>query len=148
MPRDVIQLLTATEAALTQQTVELAEARSRQLVSVISKAATGTGTIDALFSLGVRYRLVVVRCHFAGASGSAAMVLSLDSVLGAAYDARLFVVTRAGTDYDINLRIPAEESQDPSPWTFQVGDQLRVQWTNPDVGNITWGLQVGLAIAS
>lgn len=148
MPRDVIQLLAATEAALTHQTVELAEVRSRQLVSVAAKAASGTGHIDAVFALGVRFRLVFVRCHFAGPAGSAPMLLSLDAALGEAYDARLFVVTRAGTNYDVNLRIPAEESQDPSPWTFQVGDQVRIQWTNPDSGNITWGLQVGLAIAS
>lgn len=48
----------------------------------------------------------------------------------------------------MNLRIPAEESVDPSPWTFQVGDTVRVRWTNPDSGNITWGLEVGLALAS
>lgn len=148
MAREVTQLLSTTEALLTQQSVELAEARSRQLVSVVAKEADGTGDIDSLFSLGVRYRLVYVRCHFAGTSGSAPLVLWLDAAAGAEYDARLFVVTRAGTGYDVNLRIPADESQDPSPWTFQPGDQVRIQWTNPDPANISWGLQVGMAIAS
>lgn len=148
MAVEISRLLTVSEAALSRQTTELAETRARQLISVTTKTATGTGSIDALFSLGVRYRLVFVRCHFAGTLGSAPMTLSLDAAAGSAYDARLFVITRAGLNLDVNLRIPVEESQDPSPWTFQSGDQLRVQWTNPDPGNITWGLQVGLAVAS
>jgi len=76
------------------------------------------------------------------------MTITLDATVGASYDATLFTVTRAGVSRDVNLRIPAEESADPSPWTFQPGDAVRIQWTNPDPGNITWGLQVGLAIAS
>jgi len=148
MAREVAKLLTTTEALLTQQSAELAEARARQLVSVTAKTAGGSGHIDFLFSLGVRYRLVYVRCHYAGTVGSGPLTISLDAAAGAEYDARLFVVTRAGTGYDINLRVPADESQDPSPWTFQAGDQIRIQWTNSDPGNINWGLQVGMAIAS
>lgn len=148
MPREVSQIVTSAESAISQQTIELAELRSRQLISVLAKAATGSGHMDAALGLGVRFRLVFVRCHFSGTVGSAPMTIALDAAAGAAYDARLFVVTRAGVNYDVNLRIPAEESQDPAPWTLQAGDQVRVQWTNPDSGNITWGLQVGLAVAS
>ena len=148
MAGDISRLLSVTDAALTQQTAELAEVRAQQLISVTTKTATASANMDALLSLGVRYRLVFVRCHFSGTVGSAPMTISLDAGAGATYDARLFVVTRAGVDYDVNLRIPHEESEDPSPWTFQPGDQVRVQWTNPDPGNIAWGLQVGLAIAS
>lgn len=148
MASEISRLLTVTDAALTQQTAELAEVRARQLIAVTTRSATASANMDSLFGLGVRYRLVFVRCHFVGTAGGAPMTLSLDAVAGAAYDARLFVITRAGVNYDVNLRIPSEESQDPSPWTFQAGDQLRVQWTSPDPGNIAWGLQVGLAVAS
>ena len=148
MAREVIELLTATEALLTQQAVELSETRAQQLVSVVARTAGGTGHLDSLFSLAVRYRLVYLRCHYNGTFGSGPMTISLDAAAGADYDARLFVVTRAGTGYDVNLRIPAEESRDPSPWTFEAGDQIRIQWTNPDPANITWGLQVGMAVAS
>ena len=76
------------------------------------------------------------------------MTISVESASGTAYDTRLYTVTRAGTNRDVNLRISNEELEEPSPWTFQSGDNVRVQWTNPDSPNITWGLEVGLAIAT
>ena len=127
---------------------EMDTVRSRQLLSVVSKSTTGTADINATFSLDVRFRLVFLRSHFTGTTGTAPMILSLDSILGVAYDAELFTLTRAGINRDVHFRISSQESLDPSPWTFQVGDALRVQWTNPDSGNITWGLEVGLAVAS
>ncbi|MDO8632060.1 MAG: hypothetical protein Q7R41_16375 [Phycisphaerales bacterium] len=148
MPRDTDIVIGAAEAVLAEQNTELRATRARQLLAVGAKAATGNGNIDAAFFLDVRFRLVFIRCHFAGTAGTAAIVLSLDSMQGSAYDAKLFTITRAGVGNDVNFRIPADESLDPSPWTFQVGDAVRIQWTNPDSGNITWGLEVGLAMAS
>jgi hypothetical protein len=46
------------------------------------------------------------------------------------------------------LRLGGEEAFDPSAWTFQAGDKVWIKWTNPDSGNMTWGLEVGLALAS
>ena len=65
-----------------------------------------------------------------------------------AYDTRLFTVSLAGIDKDVNLRIAVDEMTEPSAWTFQAGDKLRAAWVNPDTGNMTWGLEVGLALAS
>ncbi len=147
MPRDST-IVGAAEAVLAEQNSELNATRARQLLAVGAKAATGTGHIDATFSLDVRFRLVFVRCHFTGATGLMPLALSLDSNRGSAHDAVLFTVTKAGVGRDVNLRIGSEESLDPSSWTFQPGDAVRVQWTNPSVGSVTWGLEVGLAMAS
>jgi len=59
-----------------------------------------------------------------------------------------FTITQAGVNNDVNLRLGGEEAFDPSAWTFQVGDKVWIKWTNPDSGNMTWGLEVGLALAS
>lgn len=147
MASDLRILQTAQEVIETQNR-EMELVRSRQLITVTSKSITGSADINATFLLDVRYRLVFVRCHFTGTTGTAPMTISLDSVLGSAYDTLLFTLTRVGFNRDAHFRIPASESIDPSPWTFQAGDVVRIQWTNPDSGNITWGLEVGLAIAS
>lgn len=143
-----LRILQATQEVIDTQNRELDLLRSRQWIAVTSKSSTGSADINATFSLDVRYRLVFVRCHFAGTSGTAPMTISLDSVSGSAYDTLLYTLTRVGFNRDANFRIPANESVDPSPWTFQAGDAVRIQWTNPDSGNITWGLEVGLSIAS
>ena len=148
MAREIFKILETAQAGLTQQTLELSEARARQLLAVTAKAATGSGNIDATFSLDRRFRLVFVRCHFAGGTGTAAFTLSVDSTRGSAYDAKLFTITQAGVNKDVNLRIGGDDAVDPSAWTFQPGDKVWIKWTNPDSGNMTWGLEVGLALAS
>jgi hypothetical protein len=47
----------------------------------------------------------------------------------------------------MNHRLPAYDRELPSPWTLQPGDAFRLTWPNPDPGNMTWGLEVGLALA-
>ena len=148
MARDISRILETAQAGLTQQSLELSETRARQLVAVITKAATGSGNIDTTFSLDRRFRLVFVRCHFAGGTGTAAFGLSVDSTRGSAYDTKLFTITQAGVNKDVNLRIGADDAVDPSAWTFQPGDKAWIKWTNPDSGNMTWGLEVGLGLAS
>jgi len=148
MPADLPQILQTAQDGFSTQENELAESRSRQVLSVLSITATGSADIDETFQLDCRFRLVFVRCHFTGGEGTASCTLSIDSAAGAAYDTRLFTIVKAGTNRDINLRISPEEGAEPSPWTFQAGDAVRIQWTNPDSGSIIWGLEVGLAIAS
>ena len=148
MAREISKILETAQAGLTQQTLELSEARARQLLAVTAKAATGSGNIDATFSLDRRFCLVFVRCHFAGGTGTAAFTISVDSTRGSAYDAKLFTITQAGVNKDVNLRIGGNDAVDPSAWTFQPGDKVWIQWTDPDSGNMTWGLEVGLALAS
>jgi len=146
--REISKILETAQAGLTQQTLELSEARARQLLAVTAKAATGSGNIDATFSLDRRFRLVFVRCHFAGGTGTAAFTISVDSTRGSAYDTKLFTITQAGVNKDVNLRIGGNDVVDPSAWTFQPGDKVWIKWTNPDSGNMTWGLEVGLGLAS
>lgn len=148
MAREIIKFLETAQAGLTQQSIELSETRARQLLAVTTKAATGSGNIDATFSLDLRFRLVFVRCHFAGGTGLAAFSISVDSTRGSAYDTKLFTMNQAGVGRDVNLRLGDEETVDPSAWTFQAGDKVWIKWTNPDSGNMTWGLEVGLALAS
>jgi hypothetical protein len=142
------QIIETAQDGFASQESELATARARQGLSVITKTATGTGDIAVVLALDCRFRLVFIRCHYSGSSGAAAFTISLDSGAGAAYDACLFTITKAGTNRDVNFRISAQESVEPSPWTFQAGDGVRIQWTNPDSGNIAWGLEVGFAIAT
>jgi len=141
-------LLRAVDAQLNAVDPDLVELRRRQLLAVASRTATGTGDIAHTFKLDKRYRLVFLRCHFSGTSGTAPLVISMDSGNGSAYDAILFTLSLAGTGKDVNLRIGGGDAEDPSAWTFQAGDAVRVDWVNPDSGNITWGVEVGLAPAS
>jgi len=148
MARDITKILETAQAGLTQLTFELSEVRARQLLAVTTKAATGSGNIDTTFALDLRYRLMFVRCHFSGGAGTAAFSISVDSTRGPTYDTKLFTITQAGVNKDVNLRLGGDEAVDPSAWTFQAGDKVWIKWTNPDIGNMTWGLEVGLALAS
>ncbi len=148
MALDTVSVMEAAQSAIATQDAELAAVRARQPLLVICRTASGGGDLDESFALDRPFRLVFLRCHFAGAAGRNPLTLALDSAAGAAFDVRLFTVTRAGVGADVNLRISAAESAEPSPWTFQTGDALRVQWTNPSPGSLTWGLEVGMAVAS
>lgn len=148
MATDPTQLVKAAEAGLAAQEAELAARRTRQVLGITAKTATGSAHIDESVSLDRTYRLIFIRCHFAGTAGSNPLSITLDSANGSAYDAQLYTMVRAGVGHDINFRIPVEENREPSPWTFGASDAIRIQWTNPDSGNITWGLEVGLALAS
>lgn len=140
-------LINAVNQARLSQDTELARAAVAQAVRVTTQGTTGTGDIDATFALDTTYRLVFVRVHFSGGSGVNALQISVDSALGAAYDTLLFTVKVAGVGAEVNFRLTAQETQLPSAWAAQDGDEFRIQWTNPDPGNITWGLEVGLAPA-
>lgn len=140
-------VLEIVEAARQREEAELARAAQMEAVRVIAKTATGTGDIDHAFSLQRYFRLVFVRCHFSGGSGFAELHLSVDSAQGSAYDTRLFTVRVAGADRDVNFRLTDQETRLPSAWALQPGDAVRVEWANPDPGNMTWGLEVGLAPA-
>ncbi len=148
MRRSRSKIVQSLDAALAAQETELAEVRARQMLAVASQTATGSGDIDQTFSLGQKFRLTFIRCHFSGSPGTAAFIVSVDSTNGSAYDTRLFTISQAGTNKDAHLRIGEGDTDEPSAWTFQPGDAVRIQWTNPDSGNITWGLEVGLALAS
>lgn len=148
MALDTVSVMGVAQAAIAQQDAELAAVKARQPLLVVCRTASGNGDLDESFALDRPFRLVFLRCHFAGAAGRNPLTLVLDSAVGAAFDVRLFTLTRAGVGADVNLRVSAAESAEPSPWTFQSGDALRVQWTNPNPGSMIWGLEVGMAVAS
>jgi len=145
---DPLQLLLTAQQGFADQAAELALARDQQTNVVESQTATGTGDIDELFFLERRFRIVFVRCHFTGGSGTAPLAIAIDSTAGATYDATLFTITQAGTGSDVHFRVTSEELAEPSAWTLQPGDKIKIAWTNPDAGNMTWGLEVGLALAT
>lgn len=128
-------------------TLQLAAVNHRD---VIVQRATGTGNIANTFSIAdAPFTLVFVRCHFSGSAGVASMVISSDSVAGSAYDTELFTILTAGVKAgtivrDVNMRLTADEIAS-SAWSFQSGDAVKIAWTNPDSGNMTWSLEVGLA---
>ena len=141
-------ILDAAHRGFELQATEINAARQLERLVPVVQRATGSGNINEVFSLDGRFRLVFVRCHFVGGSGAAALSISLDSTEGSAYDTHLFTMTQAGVDHDVHFRITAAELTEPSPWIFQPGDAIHVQWTNPDSGQMTWGLEVGLVLAS
>jgi hypothetical protein len=132
---------------LARQEQELARAAELARERVVVQRATGSGHIDETFSLARAFRLVYVRSHFAGAAGTNDLAIAIDAAAGSAYDAVLSVVNAVGTGADANFRVPSDELREPSAWTFQPGDAVWIRWTNPAVGSITWGLEVGLALA-
>lgn len=148
MADSVERVLQAAEAGFAEQNAELAAEQSQQMLEVQTQTGTGTGDMDETYSIDRRFRLVFVRCHFSGGVGTAALAIANASGAGAAFDTRLFTIVQAGTGSDVHLRINANELSEPSAWAFQPGDAIRVTWTNPDAGNMTWGLEVGLALAS
>lgn len=148
MAKSTSNLIRTVDTALAVQQIELSDTRARQMLAVVTRTATGTADIDHTFALDQKYRLIFIRCHFSGTSGAADLLISVDSGNGSAYDTRLFTVTAAGTSKDVHLRVGSRDTGEPSAWTFQASDSIRLQWTNPDSGNITWGLEIGLAPAS
>lgn len=140
-------LISVVADVLDRQDQELARAAELEAERVITQFATGNGHIDQTFALARTFRLVFVRCHFAGAAGTNDLSIAIDSAAGSAYDAVLATLSAVGTGADANLRVSAEETRAPSAWTFQPGDAVWIRWTNPAAGSLTWGLEVGLALA-
>jgi len=146
MPRELVPLLEHAQNLFAAQDTEIALLKEQQLRRVFTRTATGTGSISNSFKLDERFRLVFVRCHFAGGSGTAAFKISVSSAGGSAYNTILQTVAIAGTNADVHQRM--DSGIEPSGWTFQKGDSVKVDWINPSPGGMTWGLEVGLALAS
>ncbi len=140
-------ILAAVQSARQREQAELAQADAAEAARVYALTATGSGDMDELFSLARRFRLVFVRCHFAGASGVSLMTIAVESVHGSPYNALLATISNAGVGSDVSYRVAYAQLPVPSPWTFQEGDAVRVSWQNPAPGSIAWGLEVGLAPA-
>ena len=105
----------------------------------------------ARFSLdGKPFALVFVRAHFGATNGTADMTLNIDSGRGKFFDLRKYTFTAVGRtaadgDKDGHLRITQDEL---IHWTYEAGDEIVFERTNPDTGNQHWGIEVGLIDAS
>ena len=142
------QLVRAFQANLALQDALLDRQLDRARDRVITKYASGSGNINNVFDLDVPFRVVFVRCHFTGGTGTAGMILDINSAQGIPHDTRLTTITAVGAGTDVFYTPGGAAIADPSSWSFQSSDQLRVKWTNPDAGNMNWGLEVGLAPAA
>jgi hypothetical protein len=145
--RNMSDIRQTAEQGFAAQEAELAAARQRQVNHVVTKSATGSGSINENMELDRQFRLIYVRCHFTGGTGGAAFTVSVGSAKGTAYDCQLLKRNNKGTGFDVFETI-AISNADPSPWTIDTGDSVNIKWTNPDSGNMTWGLECGFALAS
>ncbi len=94
------------------------------------------------FSLGNKPFVVrFVRVHFTEGTGTADLVLNVDSHQGRFHDTALWTVKAVGTGADANFRCPSDQL---SHFMLGADDKLVLTWANPDDGNINWGAEVGL----
>ena len=90
-----------------------------------------------------------IRIHFrditgsTGANDAATLVAYLDSDAGVAWDVQVIEPVSAGLNQDVFLRWKTQE--EIAGYTFDSADRLRFAWTNPDAGNLGWGLEIGFA---
>ena len=105
----------------------------------------GTGDLDESFVHELAFWPVFVRVHFVRTGGvpgvdTADLELLVASLAGSAWNTRLYTVPKKGVGADVNFRIPRDEREE---WHLSASDGLRVFWSNPDPGNIEWGLEAG-----
>ena len=97
---------------------------------------------EARFSIpGEAFALVFLRIHFASGSGSADVVINVDSRHASQFDTALYTLNARGVGVDVNFRVPEDEL---AHWVFQAGDVMVLTWTNPASGTTSWGAEVGL----
>lgn len=124
-------------------------------MSYVTVAMHGIGNIAQKFepNPGLGYRLVMVRCHFLRASGSgtdvANLIMSVDSERSrndnhSRFNHQIWVfrdvgVSPAGVNADAFLWVEPERRE---AFKFGAHDWLTFAWTNPDSGEIEWGLEV------
>ena len=110
-----------------------------------ANGSSGTGNMQVSLRPGGKFVVVFVRCHFRRLSGSgtdtAALTMDLDSDLGTDFDVRLLTQSAAGVGADVHARFDLDTLD---CWTFGDADALTFNWTNPDAGEIAWGLTVGI----
>ena len=143
---------TAVQSALDALDQEIAAAAALQRDTVFAQFTSGlVGTdIATTWALGsldsVRFRLIYLRVHFIDGLGLSDVIISMDSVEGTAYDTRLITIPDKGNGADVNYMVSQEESKNPSPWSFGIGDAIRIDWTSAS-SSTKWGLEIGLAPA-
>jgi hypothetical protein len=88
--------------------------------------------------------LLYVRGEFAGGSGTADLQLYLDRQATREINKKttiLFTWLAVGDTKQVHTRVTRDERE---AWSFLKGDELVFAWTNPDSGNLTWFIEIGL----
>ena len=111
----------------------------------VTLRAAGKGDMDEVVQPGRAFRLVFVRVHWGGTRAIADLTLSLDANAGEEYDTTLYVYASRGLSSDAHLIVPAEELQDPTPWSFVAKDGLRLTWDSGNNEACGWGIEIGIA---
>jgi hypothetical protein len=110
-----------------------------------ANGSSGTGNMQVSLRPGGKFVVVFVRCHFRRLAGSgtdtATLTMDLDSDLGTDFDVRLLTQSAAGVAADVHARFDVDTLD---CWTFKDEEALTFNWTNPDPGEIAWGLTVGI----
>jgi hypothetical protein len=108
----------------------------------------GTGDIDHAYGLPADYYPVFLRVHFERITGSgtdtAELVFRADDQADGAQNHIVWRRAARGVDADVNLRFAPDWRE---THVRSGGTKLRVAWTNPDAGDIRWGLQMGLKLS-
>ena len=92
-----------------------------------------------------RFCVVWVRMHFSGSgTGTATCTMNVDSAAGDSYDVALFEWEAVGKGTDAVLRIGDTGDNQLAHYLFDAEDDVVFKWTNPDAGNITWGIEIAL----
>lgn len=91
--------------------------------------------------------LLFIRARFSGGSGTADLTLYIDkhpvSQTPKTYF-ELYTFLDVGPTKQVHGRWTKDEQD---AWQFKKGDELVIEWTNPDPGNMSWSLEVGLTNA-
>ena len=98
----------------------------------------------------VPWVLVSIQLHFRDLSGSATLTADCSIYRDrrseqTAWNGLLWKMLAVGIGAEGNLVIPPDELY---LWTFDADEAVTLTWTNPDSGNIGWGVEVGVAPAS
>lgn len=140
------------QSAFDALDAEIAAAAALQRDAVFAQFASGPPASDIAYTwvLGtpdsIRFRLIYLRVHFVNGTNTNPLIISIDSVEGTAHDTMLATIAVAGFDNDVNYIVAQELSRNPSPWTFGIGDAIRVDWASADIMT-AWAVEIGLAPA-
>lgn len=104
-----------------------------QLTNLSNSAATGTGALAHTLAPARTFRLLEVRLHLSAAATQDTLTLTIDSALGAAYDAVL--------DSPQDMTGLSEYVFRPTtPVILMKGDEIDFAWANNDAR--TFGLEI------
>jgi hypothetical protein len=120
------------------------------MADVLFSDISGSGNIDwkvPEVSPNQLWALVSVKLHFYRFSGSgtdtATLTLSVYRERDEKFNAQLYTFAGLGDANDLFFRVHERERD---CWAFQAEDQIQFTWTNPDSGNLWYGLEVGYVL--